>query len=95
MKLTMTAKFRAAARAVIILTCIGLIILFRTGGVLDSEPKTGLETASAAATYGILDRQAPELNLSTWIDGGGKPIEPIRLDACRGKVIYLYFFQSW
>ena len=95
MKLKKRARVRTAVRAGIIISCAGIIFLFKMGRSLDSEPKTGFPTASAAASYGILGRQAPELNLNTWIDGDGKPIEPIKLGACRGKVIYLYFFQSW
>ncbi len=95
MKLKKPAKLKTAARASIILTCVGIILLFRIGSLLDSGPIAGLQTASAGTQYGILGRQAPELNLSTWIDGDGMQIEPVKLGACRGKVIYLYFFQSW
>jgi hypothetical protein len=95
MKLKKPAILKTAARAGIIITCAGIIFLFKVDRLLDSEPKSGLQTALAAKTYGILSRQAPELNLNTWINGDGKPIESIKLGACRGKVIYLYFFQSW
>jgi hypothetical protein len=54
-----------------------------------------LQTASASTQYGILGRQAPELELNTWIDGNGKPMDPVKLGDYRGKVIYLYFFQDW
>ena len=54
-----------------------------------------LPEASASAQYGIKGRQAPELNLDTWIDGDGKQTAPVRLTDCRGKVVYLYFFQDW
>ena len=55
----------------------------------------GLLKASANIEYGILGRQAPELNLTTWIDGTGKPMDPVKLKDYRGKVIFLYFFQDW
>ena len=55
----------------------------------------GLQTASASTQYGILGRQAPELELNTWIDGNGKPMDPVKLRDYRGQVIYLYFFQDW
>ncbi len=58
-------------------------------------PTIGLQTASASTQYGILGRQAPELELSTWVDGNGKPMDPVKLGDYRGKVIYLYFFQDW
>jgi hypothetical protein len=88
MKPKKPAKLKTAARAGIILNCVGIILLFRMGGLLDSGPMAGLQTASAGTQYGILGRQAPELHLSTWIDGNGKQIEPVKLGACRGKVIY-------
>lgn len=55
----------------------------------------GLKSASADVRYGIQGQQAPELNLTTWIGGDGKQIDPIKLSHYRGKVIYLYFFQDW
>ena len=55
----------------------------------------GLKPASADVQYGIQGQLAPELNLTTWIDGDGKQIDPIKLSHYRGKVIYLYFFQDW
>ena len=55
----------------------------------------GSDGAAGNQRHGILGRSAPELNLSTWIDGRGKPTEGIELSALRGKVIYLYFFQDW
>ena len=61
----------------------------------DSGAVMGLQTASANVQYGIQGQQAPELNLEIWIDGDGKRIDPIYLSDCRGKVIYLYFFQDW
>ena len=51
--------------------------------------------ASATTHYGILGQRAPELDLTTWIDGFGNPIKAIRLSSLRGKVVYLYFFQDW
>ena len=95
MKLNRPAKLKTAARAGIIITCVGIIFLFNMDRSMDSGPKTGLTTTLAARTYGILGRQAPELNLNTWINGDGIPIDSIKLGDCRGKVIYLYFFQSW
>jgi hypothetical protein len=73
----------------------GLIFLPGVSSMLDSHPGLGLQTASASTQYGILGRQAPEMELNTWIDGDGKPMDPIKLGDYRGKVIYLYFFQDW
>ncbi len=55
----------------------------------------GPQPAAAAEKYGILGRQAPELNSNTWINGDGAAIAPIRLGDYRGSVVYLYFFQDW
>jgi hypothetical protein len=66
-----------------------------TGAFLESSFFPGASTARARIQYGILGRQAPELDLTNWIDGDGKKTEQIMLSNCRGKVIYLYFFQDW
>ena len=55
--------------------------------------RIGLQPAAAAEKYGILGREAPELDLKTWIDGDGDATAPIRLGDYRGSVVYLYFFQ--
>ena len=73
----------------------GLIFLSGVSSVLDLHPTLGLQPALANSQYGILGRQAPELELNTWIDGNGKPMDPVKLRDYRGKVIYLYFFQDW
>jgi peroxiredoxin len=54
-----------------------------------------MQPASANTQYGILGQVAPELELNSWIDGNGKPMEPVKLKDYRGKVVYLYFFQDW
>jgi hypothetical protein len=55
----------------------------------------GESSAIAGMQYGIQGQQAPELNLTTWINGNGLSINPIELNNLKGKVIYLYFFQDW
>ncbi len=81
--------------ASIVLSGVGLILLSGGSSVLDSHPTLGIQSALANSQYGILGRQAPELELNTWIDGNGKPMDPVTLSDYRGKVIYLYFFQDW
>ena len=81
--------------ASIVLLGVGLILLSGGSSVLDSHPTLGIQSALANSQYGILGRQAPELELNTWIDGNGKPMDPVKLSDYRGKVIYLYFFQDW
>ena len=71
------------------------IFLFATSFISDFDAIPGPDSASATARYGIQGQQAPELNLANWIDGKGKPIDPIQLVDFRGSVIYLYFFQDW
>ena len=71
-------------------------ILFSGGFSLpDSLTPLGIQLASANTQYGILGQVAPELELNSWIDGNGKPMDPVKLKDYQGKVIYLYFFQDW
>lgn len=81
---------RIPALAGALLATLALTPLF-----LAAQATFGIQSASARSYYGILGSQAPELDLDTWIDGQGKKMAPIHLDAYRGKVIYLYFFQDW
>ena len=73
----------------------GLILFSGTSSFLDLQGSFAMQSVSASTQYGILDQQAPELGLDTWIDGNGKPMDPVKLSDYRGKVIYLYFFQDW
>lgn len=45
--------------------------------------------------YGIKGQIAPDLKISTWIDGNGETIDPLNLSDFEDKVIYLLAFQSW
>jgi hypothetical protein len=63
--------------------------------LFDTDTTLGIQPAAANTQYGILGQPAPELELNTWIDGNGKPMDPVKLRDYRGKVIYLYFFQDW
>jgi len=73
----------------------GFLLMSGGAGVLNFQAPLGLQPAIASTQYGILGRQAPEIELNTWIDGNGKPMDPVRLKDYRGKVIFLYFFQDW
>ena len=73
----------------------GLFILTGAGSIIELSAPVGLPPASASTQYGILGQLAPEPELDTWIDGNGKPMEPVKLKDYRGKVVYLYFFQDW
>jgi hypothetical protein len=55
----------------------------------------GMQPASANTQFGILGQEAPGRELNSWIDGNGKPMDPVKLKDYQGKVIYLYFFQDW
>jgi hypothetical protein len=89
-KYSITARFRDILKISAWIFLLGNIGFFHYSGAL-----MGLKSASADVQYGIQGQQAPELNLTTWIDGDGKQIDPIKLSHSRGKVIYLYFFQDW
>jgi hypothetical protein len=95
MKLKQKHKLKPAVFTVIVLASVGMILLSGIYSFFASDAMIGLQTARASTHYGILGRPAPEINLNTWIDGNGRKIEPIRLNDYRGKVVYLYFFQSW
>ena len=73
--------------------CASIVIL--GAGLIFLSLIFGMQPASANTQYGILGQVAPELELNSWIDGNGKPMEPVKLKDYRGKVVYLYFFQDW
>lgn len=52
-------------------------------------------SAQTGQQYGIKGNPAPELSNVQWLNGKGKPVDPIRLSDLKGKVIYLLFFQDW
>ena len=80
-----------------IMTTLALVgaLLFLVSHIYDSSTPFEISTASADSRLDILGQPAPELNLSTWIDGNGQKTESVRLNDFRGKVVYLYFFQDW
>ncbi len=88
-------KLKLVVFSVTILIGTWIILPYGMDYFFDSSDTVGLQTASANSQYGILGRQAPELNLNTWIDGAGNPMDSIKLRDYRGKVIFLYFFQDW
>ena len=75
--------------------CVWIILPYGLNYFFGSRENIGLQALAATTQYGILGQQAPELNLNTWIDGAGNPMDPIKLRDYRGKVIFLYFFQDW
>ena len=95
MNLHQQPKSKPAVYMISILLGAWLILPSGMNYLFESRDTIGFHAASAAAQYGILGRQAPELNLTTWIDGDGKPMDPVKLKDYRGKVIFLYFFQDW
>lgn len=72
-------------------TLLGMIALVVTGIVVVSQFG---QAESAKRDLGIVGQLAPELKVSKWI---GLPSGKLRLEAndFKGKVTYLYFFQSW
>jgi hypothetical protein len=95
MNLHQKRKLKPSICTVTIFLGAWLILPFGMNYFLDTSDTNGLPTASAETQHGILGRQAPELNLTNWIDGDGKQMDPVKLKYYRGKVIYLYFFQDW
>jgi hypothetical protein len=95
MNLNKPGKLKPTLYTFIILMGVWVILPYGRNYFFDSRETIGLQSASANTQYGILGRQAPELNLNTWIDGAGNPMDPIKLKDYRGKVIFLYFFQDW
>jgi len=95
MNLNKPGKLKPTLYTFIILMDVWVILPYVMNYFFDSREVIGLQTASANIQYGILGQQAPELNLNTWIDGAGNPMDPIKLRDYRGKVIFLYFFQDW
>ena len=72
-----------------------LFLLSVTDSLLAPDTPIGTQTARAESHLGILGQQAPKLNLNSWINVDGEKIDPIRLSAYRGRVVYLYFWQDW
>ena len=87
-----TAKIIGASLAIL---GASFILFSGISSYVDLQGSFGIPQAFASTQYGILGRQAPEIELDTWIDGNGKPMAPVKLSDYRGKVIYLYFFQDW
>ena len=56
--------------------------------------KTSLLNA-APAGYGIVGKNAPELEVDYWIDEDGKPTSSFKLADNAGKWVFLKCFQSW
>ncbi|UCD91301.1 MAG: hypothetical protein JSW04_07765 [Desulfobacterales bacterium] len=95
MKLKPKHKLKPVVLTVFILSSIWMLTLSEMYRFFVPDAMIGIQAALASSPYGILGQAAPELNLNTWIDGNGNPIEPIRLNDYIGKVVYLYFFQDW
>ena len=95
MKMKTYAIFRTKIFAASAGVGILLFLLSVTAGLLAPDTPIGAQTAWAESHLGILGQQAPNLNLNNWINGDGEKIDPIRLSAYRGKVVYLYFWQDW
>lgn len=78
-----------------IVICTLMLLIITLINLSNFNRVSGLSSVSASQHYGILGHPAPELNLTGWIDGQGKQIDPIKLKNYQGRVIFLYFFQDW
>ena len=47
------------------------------------------------AGYGIIGQEAPELQVTQWVDANGVKMDPVYLDDYKGKFKVLYCFQAW
>ncbi len=95
MNLNQQGKLKIAVLSIIILLGTWAILPQLINYFFDADDTVGIQAVTANTKYGISGRQAPELNLTSWIDGAGNPTDPIKLKDYRGKVIFLYFFQDW
>lgn len=95
MKLKYKHTMKPVVTAIVLITGMCLIQLTEMDSFFIRNARIGIQTASAETQYGILGQTAPELQLNAWIDENGKEMEPVSLNDCRGKVVYLYFFQHW
>lgn len=76
--------------------------------VFNQQRRNVLKTGAASATalllpatlnaakhqYGIAGKVAPELGITDWIDGDGKPTS-FKLADHKGKFVFMEFWQSW
>jgi len=79
MKIRLRDKIRKAIITGAVLLGGWMITFSGMDSLYDNDTTIGLQTASASTQYGILGRPAPELELNTWIDGNGKPMDPVKL----------------
>ena len=82
-------------RAMLIIVPIFFVMVVGIGPVAGLFAAEFVGVASSERNLGILGKNAPELNLTSWIDGNGQPTASVRLTDLKGRVIYLYFFQDW
>jgi hypothetical protein len=71
------------------------LVLAGAGQIVGIDSPTTVQAGNEDNRYGILGQPAPALELTDWINGDGQPMDPVRLEALRGKVVYMYFFQHW
>ncbi|WP_372680019.1 hypothetical protein [Desulfosarcina sp.] len=95
MRLRWALPLKTSLLAVLVGACMATVPLSMQVRFSSPPFRIGLQPASAAEKYGILGREAPELDLNTWIDGDGEAIAPVRLGDFRGSVVYLNFFQDY
>ncbi len=67
---------------------------FLWAGITGLAGLSGLQAAHPGSKFGILDKPAPELTVSYWIDRDGQPTT-FALASARGKWVFLKCFQNW
>lgn len=68
--------------------------LLATGATLLMPQLASQNAFAADPRYGIVGQTAPELEVSEWIDGEGKP-SLFTLSDHRGKFVLMKFWQAW
>jgi len=68
--------------------------LLKAGAASAAAVLLPINAFAAKHNYGIVGTKAPELEISDWIDGAGKPTS-FKLADHRGKFVFMEFWQSW
>ena len=68
--------------------------LLKAGAASAAAVLLPINAFAAKHNYGIVGTKAPELEISDWIDGAGKPTS-FKLADHKGKFVFMEFWQSW
>ena len=77
---------------------IPLLLLLLSVQLMGQDKKVSIKdirVQNPPKNYGIEGQQAPELDISLWVDAQGKETDPIYLKDNKGKFKVIYCFQAW